>query len=131
MQHVQPVSVLCAAIISTALVLAAPGMARESSFVFVPRADSPGNDYLRVDNSSFEDCGRRCDAESECNAFTYNQRKGVCFLKHSANPVTTFYAFAVTGIKLAPSGPATPYFITIPRADSPWKRLRQNNSFHF
>jgi hypothetical protein len=78
MQQIQRVGVLCAAIISTTLMLAAPGMASENSFVFVPQADSPGNDYLRVDNSSFEDCARRCDAQSECNAFTYNQRNNVC-----------------------------------------------------
>ena len=87
--------------------LATPGMASEDSFVFIPQADSPGNDYLRVDNSSFEDCARRCDAQNACNAFTYNQRHGICFLKHSANTATTFYAFAITGVKRAPSGPAT------------------------
>jgi hypothetical protein len=83
--------------------LAAPALAGENKFVFVPRADSPGNDYLRVENSSLEECERRCDAQIECNAFTYNQLDSVCFLKRSANRVTTFYVFAITGIRLSPS----------------------------
>jgi serine protease Do len=103
MQRVQECCVLLAATISIALLLVAPALGGQDRFVFIPRADSPGNDYLKVDNSSFDDCVRRCDAHSACNAFTYNQRHGVCFLKRSANRSTTFYAFAVTGIKLSPS----------------------------
>ena len=100
--------VVCAAIISTVLMLlAAPARASESRFVFVPQADSPGNDYLRLDQSSLEECQRKCDEQSACNAFTYNQRQGVCFLKRAASRVTKFYAFAVTGIKLAPSKEST------------------------
>jgi PAN domain len=115
-----------AAIISTTLILVAPGAASENSFVFVPQADSPGNDYLKVDNSSFEDCARRCDAESECNAFTFNRLHSICFLKLSANRTTTFYALAITGVKLSPSVPpagSTPgsktSFVMLPQADSP------------
>ena len=126
MKRDQPGRVVFAAIISTALMLAAPAVAGENKFVFVPRADSPGNDLLRVSNSSFEDCARRCGAESACNAFTYNQRNGVCFLKRFANREIAFYAFAVTGLKLSPSGLVTApqghtgsYFVMIPRADSP------------
>ncbi len=126
MQRDQPGRVVFAAIISTALMLAAPAVAGENKFVFVPRADSPGNDLLRVSNSSFEDCARRCGAESACNAFTYNQRNGACFLKRFANREIAFYAFAVTGLKLSPSGLVTAaqghtgsYFVMIPRADSP------------
>ena len=101
MWHIGTVGVV--AIISATLMLAAPAMAGENEFVFVPRADSPGNDYLRVENSSLEECERRCDALSECNAFTYNQLHSVCSLKRSANRVTEFYAFAITGIRLSPS----------------------------
>ena len=134
MQHIRPLCVVCAAIISTAfMLLAAPARASENRFVFVPQADSPGNDYLRVEPSSLEECERRCDEESACNAFTYNQRHGVCFLKRSANRFTKFYAFAVTGIKLSPSvestnvGPnhsagsadASSSFLIFPQADSP------------
>ena len=36
-----------AAIISTALILAAPASAGDNKFVFAPQSDSPGNDYQR------------------------------------------------------------------------------------
>ena len=87
MQNVQPRCFLWAAIISTTFMLAPPATASESQFVFVPRADSPGNDYLRVDNSSLEECERKCGEQGACNAFTYNQLHGVCFLKRAASRV--------------------------------------------
>ena len=124
MWHSWPVYLVCAAIIPSTLNPSAPGMASENSFVFGPQADSPGSDYLRVGHSSFEDCAGKCDAQSLCNAFTYNQRRGVCFLKRSANRAIAFYAFAITGVKLP--GLVTPTrsdeagsFFVIPRADSP------------
>ena len=112
--------------------LVAPGMASENRFVLVPQADSPGNDYLRVDPSSLEECERRCDEQSACKAFTYNQRHGVCFLKRSASRSTKFYAFAITGIKLSPpvestnvganhsagSANASSSFLLFPQTDS-------------
>jgi hypothetical protein len=56
MQQVRRVCVVCAAIISAVLMLlAAPAWAGENRFVFVPQADSPGNDYLRLDQSSLEE----------------------------------------------------------------------------
>jgi hypothetical protein len=126
MQRVQRFWIVSAAIISTTLLLAAPAMAGENKFVFVPRTDSPGNDYSRVDNSSFEDCAQKCDAQSECNAFTYNQLHIVCFLKLSANRAAAFYAFGIAGIKLSPSVQPTagasgsgPSFVMLPQADSP------------
>lgn len=138
MQHVQLVNILRAAIISTTVMLVAPAVAGEKNFVFVPRADSPGNDLLRADDSSFEDCARRCVARSDCNAFTYNQLHGVCFLKYSANRVTTFYAFAITGIKLSPSVQPTagaygggPSFVILPQADSPGNDYSRIDHFSF
>ena len=134
MQHIRQLCVVCAAIIPTVFILlAATATASENRFVFVPQADSPGNDYLRVDPSSLEECERRCDEQSACNAFTYNQRHGVCFLKRSANRSTKFYAFAITGIKLSPSVESTNVganhsagsadagssFLIFPQADSP------------
>ena len=101
MQQIQPVGVLCAAIISTTLMLTAPGMASENSFVFVPQADSPGNDYLRMDHSSLEQCARNCDAQNSCNAFTYNKLHGVCFLKRSANRSAALLKLVTTGISQA------------------------------
>lgn len=138
MQRVQPVCVLCAAIISTTLMLAVPALAGENKFVFVPHADSPGNDYLKVDNSSFEECERRCDAQSECNAFTYNQLDSVCFLKLAANWVTTFHALANTGVKLSPSVRPTasatgsgPSFVILSQVDSPGNDYSRIDHFSF
>jgi mono/diheme cytochrome c family protein len=118
--------VVFALIISTACILAAPALAGGKKFVFVPRADSPGNDLRRVANASFENCAKRCETESACNAFTYNRLNGDCFLKRSAIKALTFYALAITGVKRSPSGLVTStqgdtasYFVIIPRADSP------------
>ena len=126
MQRVQLAWVLRAAIISIAFMLAAPALVDENKFVFVPQGDSPGNDYQRVDHSSFEDCAQRCDAQSQCNAFTYNQLHSECFLKLSANRTTTFYALATTGVKLSPSVQPTAgasgsgsSFVMLSQADSP------------
>ncbi len=126
MWHNRTVGIVCAVIISTTLMLVAPAMAGENKFVFVPLADSPGNDNLRVENSSLEDCERSCDAQSQCNAFTYNQLQSVCLLKYSANRQLTFYAFAVTGVKLSPSVRPTasaigsgPSFVILSQVDSP------------
>ena len=134
MRAIQPVTIFCVAIISTTSMLAAPAMAGENKFVFASRADSPGNDLLRVEESSFEDCERRCNAHSECNAFTYNQRQSVCFLKYAANRQLTFYAFATTGVRLSPSVPPAagasgtgPSFVILPQADSPGNDYSQNH----
>jgi S1-C subfamily serine protease len=117
----------------------APATASESNFVFVPKADLPGNDLLRVDNSSFEDCARRCDSWRDCNAFTYNQLHNVCFLKYVADRVTSFYAFAITGIKLSPSMPPTagasrsggPSFVILSQADTPGNDYSRIDNFSF
>jgi hypothetical protein len=115
-----------AAIISTTLILAAPASAGDNKFVFAPQSDSPGNDYSTVENSSFEDCAQKCDAQNQCNAFTYNQLHSECFLKLSANRATMFYAFAITGVKLSPSMQPTAgasgsgaSFVMLSQSDSP------------
>ena len=87
-------------ILAILMVIAAPAMAQESQFVFIPRADSWGNDYSRIDNFSFEDCQHSCANDISCNAFTYNQSKGVCFLKSAANQWINFFAWSITGIKI-------------------------------
>ena len=115
-----------AAIISTGLILAAPASAGDNKFVFAPQSDSPGNDYSTVENSSFEDCAQKCDAQNQCNAFTYNQLHSECFLKLSVNRATMFYAFAITGVKLSPSMQPTAgasgsgaSFVMLSQTDSP------------
>jgi hypothetical protein len=89
-------------ILAILVTFAGPATANESLFVFVPEADSPGNDYSRIDHFSFEECQQSCETDTACNAFTYNQAQAVCFLKRAANQWTTFYAWAITGIKLSP-----------------------------
>ncbi|HEY7617418.1 MAG TPA: PAN domain-containing protein [Terriglobales bacterium] len=136
MQQVQPLSVAYLTLISALLVVAAAAAA-ENEFVRVPRADSPGNDYLRLEHSSLEDCERRCAGESACNAFTYNELQGACFLKLSASPTIKFYAFATTGVRLSPSlmpegtapGTGAP-MVMLSQADSPggdYSRMDQSS----
>jgi aspartyl protease family protein len=136
MQCLQPTGVLRAALIATTLMLGLPAMADENKFVFVPQSDSPGNDYLRMENSSFSDCAQRCNAQSQCNAFTYNQLHRVCSLKLAANRATTFYALAITGVKLSPSvqpiGGAPrggSSFVMLSQADSPGNDYSRIDNF--
>jgi PAN domain len=83
-----------------------PAMAAEKMFVFVQQADSPGNDYSRTDHSSFEKCELSCERDVACNAFTYNQIKGECFLKGAPAQWTVIRLGAITGIKLSPVPPS-------------------------
>jgi hypothetical protein len=101
MQHLQAAFVACV-VVSITSMLAAPAMAGYSSFVFVPQADSPGNDYKRVGGLSFDECVNRCDADTACNAFTYNRLKQICFLKSAAAQWTIINLGAITGIRLSP-----------------------------
>jgi hypothetical protein len=91
--------------IAITFMLASPAIASEREFIFVSQADSPGNDYSRIDHFTFEECQHSCEVDTACNAFTYNRAQGVCFLKRAANQWTTFYAWAITGIKLSPLAP--------------------------
>jgi PAN domain-containing protein len=99
-------AVLVTATISITLIVAPPASAGYSLFVFVQQADSPGNDYSRINNSSFDECEHSCETDTACNAFTYNQIKGVCFLKSAAAQWTTITLGAITGIKLSPLLPS-------------------------
>jgi PAN domain-containing protein len=92
----------CVVAISIAFVNPERAMALQSMFVFVQQADSPGNDYSRIDHSSFEKCELSCERDVACNAFTYNQIKGECFLKRAPAQWTTIRLGAITGIKLSP-----------------------------
>ena len=101
MQHLQAAFVTFVVVLITSM-LAAPAMAGYSSFVFAPQADSPGNDYKRVGGLSFDECVNRCDADTACNAFTYNRLKQICFLKSAAAQWTIINLGAITGIRLSP-----------------------------
>ena len=101
MQHLQAAFVTCV-VVSIASMLTAPAMAGYSNFVFAPQADSPGNDYKRVGGLSFDECVNTCDADTACNAFTYNRLKQICFLKSAAAQWTIINLGAITGIRLSP-----------------------------
>ncbi len=72
------------------MLLSSPAVAGESLFVFIPRADSPGNDYTRIEHFTFDECAHSCDLDTKCNAFTYNQLDDVCFLKTAVNQWVQF-----------------------------------------
>ncbi len=101
MQHLQAIFVSCA-VVSITSMLVAPAMAGYSNFVFAAQADSPGSDYKRIGGLSFDKCVTACDADTNCNAFTYNELKRTCFLKSSAAQWTILRIGAITGIKLSP-----------------------------
>jgi hypothetical protein len=102
MHQIRAILATCAVAISITLVISEQAVAVESMFVFVQEADSPGNDYSRTDHSSFERCELSCERDVACNAFTYNQIKGECFLKKAPAQWTTIRLGAITGIKLSP-----------------------------
>jgi hypothetical protein len=101
MQHLQALFVTCV-VVSITSMFTAPAMAGYSNFVFAQQADSPGNDYKRIGDLSFDECVHSCDADTACNAFTYNQLKRICFLKSAAAHWTIITLGAITGIKLSP-----------------------------
>jgi PAN domain len=102
MHQVQAVLAKCVITISIMLVIPEQATALERLFVFVQQADSPGNDYSRINNSTFEKCELSCERDIECNAFTYNQIRGECFLKKAPAQWTTIRPGAITGIRLSP-----------------------------
>jgi hypothetical protein len=83
------------------VLLSSPAGAGESLFVFIPRADSPGNDYSRIEHLTFDECAHSCDVDTKCNAFTYNQLNDECLLKTAVNQWVQFYAWSITGVKLS------------------------------
>jgi hypothetical protein len=85
---------------AASMLAAMPALAAENTFVNVPQADSPGNDYAKIEHFSFEECQSACDKDPACGAYTYNQIRGICFLKSAANEWTKFHVGAITGIKL-------------------------------
>ncbi len=106
MQHLRAILVTYLAAISITFIVAGPAMAGYNMFVFVPQADSPGNDYSRIDHFSFDEGEHSCEVDTACNAFTYNQIKQVCFLKRAAAQWTMITLGAITGIKLSPLLPS-------------------------
>lgn len=106
MHQFRAILVTCGVAISVTFLIPEQALAAEKMFVFVPQADSPGNDYSRIDHSSFEKCELSCERDVGCNAFTYNQIKGECFLKRAPAQWTIITLGAITGIKLSPVLPS-------------------------
>ena len=102
MQHRQAAFVTCV-VISITSMLVAPAMAGYSNFVFAAQADSPGNDYKRVGGLSFDECVTACDADTACNAFTYNRAQANMLFKERRCTMDDPYNLgAITGIRLSP-----------------------------
>jgi hypothetical protein len=71
----------------------------DQKFSIAKYKDAPGYDYDRLDPLSASDCRRRCSAEAQCQAFSYNVSKRVCFLKTTADIPLIRYNDAITGLK--------------------------------
>lgn len=74
-------------------------LAADVSFEIMTDKDAPGNDYKRINRVSLETCEARCLEESKCAAFTYNQRRRICFLKDRTDPELADFRGATTGLK--------------------------------
>lgn len=62
--------------------------------------DFPGNDYNRINRVDLDACKEACVKDSQCKAFTYDNRRapnGVCWLKRAVSPRTNV-SFAISGI---------------------------------
>ncbi|MEM8552013.1 MAG: PAN domain-containing protein, partial [Pseudomonadota bacterium] len=56
----------------------------------LPGTDIPGFDYRTLRNVPLADCERVCLADTDCAAFTYNERAQWCFLKSEVGPRTPY-----------------------------------------
>lgn len=71
-----------------------------NSFEHLDGYDAFGNDIRRYNRVSLETCEARCRSRSDCDAYTYNKRHRVCFLKSGARFVIP-NATAFTGSRAA------------------------------
>jgi hypothetical protein len=84
--------------------------ADDASFEILKGFDLPANDYRsgftepRLKGISKKDCRRECAEDDRCQAFTFNARANVCFLK-AVVPQRRAFAGAVSGIKTARGQP--------------------------
>lgn len=74
-------------------------LAAEISFQIKADTDAPGNDYKRLRRVSLKTCEARCLEDEKCAAFTYNERRRMCFLKDQTDPRLEDYSGATTGLK--------------------------------
>lgn len=83
---------------------AAP-VAGSVTFEVFEDADMPGGDFQTLRNTSLDQCKQTCASRADCQAFTQNMAKNVCFLKSGAGEPQRF-AGAVSGRRVAGGGQA-------------------------
>ena len=80
--------------------------ADDRTFEILKGFDLPSNDYRsgftepRLKGISKKDCRRECAEDDRCQAFTFNAKANVCFLK-AVVPQRRRFAGAISGIKRA------------------------------
>jgi len=71
-------------------------------------SDVPGNDYDSFVPPTLGACKGLCEKEPNCEAFTYNEPKQVCFLKNKRDIPLARHAGAITGVKVAETPQSPP-----------------------
>ncbi|HEY4199174.1 MAG TPA: alpha-2-macroglobulin family protein [Devosiaceae bacterium] len=77
--------------------------AAERSTVLLKATDLPGFDYSVIKGTKLDPCQRACENDSDCRAFTFNQKTGWCFLKGDVGPEKSFAGATSGRIKMTPS----------------------------
>lgn len=67
-------------------------------FTLLDNIDLPEGDYRSIKKTSLSACQAQCAGEGQCQAFTYNSRARVCFLKSSVEGRATFSG-AISGTR--------------------------------
>jgi uncharacterized protein YfaS (alpha-2-macroglobulin family) len=80
---------LAPALLAGILVASAPGHAAERRLIVTPGADYAGFDLRTVKDVDLNGCQEVCLADNACQAFTFNEKAGWCFLKTDFGPLTT------------------------------------------
>ena len=74
-----------------ALLMAVSGAAAaDRSITLLPGTDLPGFDYATVKDTDLDSCTATCSEDKLCQAFTFNEKAGWCFLKGAAGTETPF-----------------------------------------
>ena len=97
-----------------------PAEAQQRTIERLPGTDIPGGDYRTLREVPLDDCVSVCLADTQCRAFTYNERARWCFLK-SAVTERVPYPGATSAVVHASAPPAAlpmPATAYLPRAVS-------------
>ncbi len=77
--------------VGAALFLAVSGAgSAERSITLLPGTDLPGFDYSTLKDTDLDSCSATCTEDKLCQAFTFNEKAGWCFLKGAAGTETPF-----------------------------------------